>query len=108
MTPPQYTYDAISPLVTERSKRGRRIAVRFACPVSELTATASYAVPATRNDNIARVAGRGLLFGLQAAIGLWGNDWRRYFLARRDVLERGAISARRLRDAEQRYIMGAV
>ena len=49
-----------------------------------------------------------LSLGLQAAIGLWANDWRRYVLARRDVLERGVISARRLRDAEQRYIMGAV
>ena len=48
-----------------------------------------------------------LSLGLQAAIGLWANDWRRYALARRDVLERGTIAARRLRDAERRYIMGA-
>jgi hypothetical protein len=53
-------------------------------------------------------AGLALSLGLQAATGLWARDWRRYVLARRSVLERGAISARHLRDAEQRYIMGAV
>ena len=46
--------------------------------------------------------------GLQAAMGLWANDWRRYVLARRDVFERGAIAARRLRDAERRYVMEVV
>jgi hypothetical protein len=49
-----------------------------------------------------------LSLGLQAAIGLWANDWRRYVLARRDVFERGTIAARRLRDAERRYVMGVV
>ena len=49
-----------------------------------------------------------LSFGLQAAMGLWANDWRRYVLARRDVLQRGSVAARRLRDAEERYVMGAV
>jgi len=48
-----------------------------------------------------------LSLGLQAAMGLWANDWRRHVLARRDVLERGTVSARRLREAERRYIMGA-
>lgn len=48
-----------------------------------------------------------LSMGLQVAMGLWANDWRRYVLARRDVFERGAIAARRLRDAERRYLMGA-
>lgn len=48
-----------------------------------------------------------LSLGLQVAIGLWANDWRRHVLARGDILERGVISARRLRDAEQRYITGA-
>lgn len=46
--------------------------------------------------------------GLQVAIGLWANDWRRRVLARRDFLERGAVAGRRLRDAEQRYLKGAV
>ncbi|MEP4378064.1 MAG: DUF2628 domain-containing protein [Alphaproteobacteria bacterium] len=42
--------------------------------------------------------------GLQAAIGLWANDWRRHVLARRSMLERGTVAARRLRDAERRYL----
>ncbi len=46
--------------------------------------------------------------GLQVAMGLWANDWRRYVLARRDILERGAIAARRMRDAERRYLAGVV
>lgn len=41
--------------------------------------------------------------GVQVATGLWGNDWRRYVLARWDILERGTVAARRLGDAEQRY-----
>lgn len=44
--------------------------------------------------------------GLQAATGLWANDWRRHVLARRDVLERGTVAGRRLDEAEQRYLMG--
>ena len=47
-----------------------------------------------------------LSLGVQAATGLWGNDWRRHVLARRDVLERGTVSGRRLRDAERRYLLG--
>ena len=47
-----------------------------------------------------------LSLGVQAATGLWGNDWRRHVLARRGVLERTAIAAPGYRDAEQRYLVG--
>jgi hypothetical protein len=61
---------------------------------------------------LAEAGDLALSVGLQVAMGLWANDWRRHVLARRDVLERGAVAARRLRDAEQRYVrryvMGAV
>ena len=63
---------------------------------------------ATLVAGLTDAAGLALSLGLQAAMGLWARDWRRYVLARRYVLERGAISARSPRDAEQRYIMGAV
>ena len=56
---------------------------------------------------LAEAGDLALSLGLQVAMGLWANDWRRYVLARRDVLERGAIAARRLGDAERRYVMGA-
>ena len=45
--------------------------------------------------------------GLQAAVGLWANDWRRHVLTRRDYVERGVVAARRLADAEERYFRGA-
>lgn len=48
-----------------------------------------------------------LTLALHAAIGLWANDWRRRVLARRGFVERGAVMARRLRDAERRYLTGA-
>jgi hypothetical protein len=57
---------------------------------------------------LAEAGNLALSLGLQVAMGLWANDWRRYVLTRRDVLERGAIAARRLRDAERRYLMGVV
>ena len=43
---------------------------------------------------------------LQAIVGLWGNDWRRYVLARRDFAERGVVSGRKLADAERHYFAG--
>lgn len=49
-----------------------------------------------------------LSVGLQVAIGLWANDWRRRVLARRDFFERGTVAGRRLHDAEQRFIKGMV
>lgn len=57
---------------------------------------------------LAEAGDLALSAGLQVAMGLWANDWRRYVLRRRDILERGAIAARRLRDAEQRYLQGVV
>lgn len=42
----------------------------------------------------------------QAAMGFWGNDWRRYALARRDYAERGVVSGRKLADAERHYFAG--
>lgn len=65
-------------------------------------------------SGIGRVAGLAeagdlaLSAGLQVAMGLWANDWRRYVLSRRDILERGAIAARRMSDAEKRYLTGAI
>ena len=47
-----------------------------------------------------------LSLGVQAATGLWGNDWRRHVLARRGVLERTAIAAPGYRDAERRHLVG--
>lgn len=43
---------------------------------------------------------------LQAMVGLWGNDWRRYVLSRRDFAERGVVSGRKLADAEHHYFAG--
>lgn len=43
---------------------------------------------------------------LQAAMGLWGNDWRRYVLARGDYTECGVVSGRKLADAERHYFLG--
>ncbi len=43
---------------------------------------------------------------LQVIVGLWGNDWRRYVLARRDSAERGVVSGRKLADAERHYFAG--
>lgn len=43
---------------------------------------------------------------LQAAMGLWGNDWRRYVLRRRDMAERAVVSGRNTRNAEDRYFVG--
>lgn len=57
---------------------------------------------------LAEAGDLALSAGLQVAMGLWANDWRRYVLARRDILERGAIAARRMSDAEKRYLTGAI
>lgn len=57
---------------------------------------------------LAEAGDLALSLGLQAAIGLWANDWRRHVLARRDIFERGTIAARRMRDAERRYVTGAI
>ncbi len=57
---------------------------------------------------LAEAGDLALSAGLQVAMGLWANDWRRHVLARRDIRERGAIAARRMRDAEQRYLTGAI
>ena len=46
-----------------------------------------------------------LLLSLQAATGIWGNDWRRHVLARCGILERGVVAGRHLRDAEWRYLL---
>lgn len=43
---------------------------------------------------------------IQAAIGLWANDWRRYALSRRDFFERAVVSGRNLADAEAHYFTG--
>ena len=40
---------------------------------------------------------------IQAAMGLWANDWRRYALARRDFIECAVVSGRNLADAEAHY-----
>jgi len=57
---------------------------------------------------LAEAGDLALSAGLQVAMGLWANDWRRYVLARRDIFERGAIAARRMRDAERRYLTGVI
>ncbi len=44
--------------------------------------------------------------GFQAMVGLWANDWRRFVLGRRDFVERGVVSGRRLADAERHYFLG--
>lgn len=44
--------------------------------------------------------------GLQAMVGLWGNDWRRYGLARQDYAVRGVAGGRDLPDAEHHYFAG--
>ncbi|HCP00146.1 MAG TPA: hypothetical protein DIT35_01515 [Rhodospirillaceae bacterium] len=49
-----------------------------------------------------------VFLGLQAAVGLWANDWRRYVLARSGVFERSTVAARRLRDAEWYHLSGSV
>jgi hypothetical protein len=43
---------------------------------------------------------------LQAVMGLWGNDWRRYVLRRSDMAERAVVSGRNARNAEDRYFVG--
>ena len=43
---------------------------------------------------------------IQAALGLWANDWRRYALSRRDFTERAVVSGRNLADAEAHYFAG--
>lgn len=47
-----------------------------------------------------------LSLAVQAAIGLWANDWRRYALARRDFTERAVVGGRNLADAEAHYFAG--
>lgn len=47
-----------------------------------------------------------LTLGLQALVGLWANDWRRYVLTRRDYSERGVVGGQNLSDAEYHYFAG--
>jgi hypothetical protein len=44
---------------------------------------------------------------VQAATGLWANDWRRHVLARKGYVETTAVLARNLRDAEERFLFSA-
>jgi hypothetical protein len=56
---------------------------------------------------LTEAAGSAVTLAAQTAIGLWANDWRRRVLDRQGCVERGAVHARGLAEAEARYVAGA-